>query len=567
MARVISLFLPLWPTERLRRRADSGAPPAEVPLVLAGREGGRRVVTAADGAARALGLRAGMTVARAQALVPELAIRPAAPAADRAGLERLALRLSQRIAPVAAVDETGDGAGGEADGIVIDVTGAAHLHGGEEALLAGLVGWLAGSGITARAALADTRGAAHALARFRADPAIIVPPGEIVAHLAPLPPAALRLPPGTIADLQALGLGRIGDLVGQPRAPLARRFGPALCLRLDQALGLAAEPVAPVRSAEPVAARRLLAEPVAAPGTIARHVDGLAAALCEGLEARGLGARRLELLCHRTDGQVQTVRAGLARPSREAAHLARLLRARIERIDPGFGIDSMVLTASLAEPLEARQAVHALVEAQAPDLAGLVDTLANRVGPDRVYRLAAVASDVPERSVRRIAPLAGDNDAVEREGRTPGGAGADPHRPARPDAGDPLAPVPGRAPLPGAAARRGGAAVPAPATWPGHWPRPARLLPRPEPIETMALLPDHPPVWFIWRGRRHTVARADGPERIFGEWWKRDAELAAVRDYFRIEDGTGARFWVFRAGDGEDAATGPQCWFLHGFFG
>ncbi|SIT87038.1 protein ImuB [Pontibaca methylaminivorans] len=475
--------------------------------MLAGREGGRRVVTAADAAAKTLGLRVGMTIAQAQAQVPGLEIRPAEPDADRMSLGRLALWLLQRISPLVALDGT--------EAIVIDVTGAAHLHGGEAALLDGLVGRLAVSGITARAAIADTRGAAHALARFRADPVFIAPRGEVMAHIAPLPLAALRLPASLAAGLDTLGLMRIGDLAALPRAPLTRRFGPEPCRRLDQALGRVADPIEPVRINDLITARRRFAEPIAAPETIARYLGKLVTALCEALERRGLGARRLDLVCERTDGQAPALRVGLARPSRDAAHLARLLAAKIENIDPGFGIEAMELVASRAEPLAARQAATSLIDAPAPDLAGLVDRLMSRVGPARVYRLAGVASDVPERSVRRIAPLSDDTSTG----------------------------------------------------WPDNWPRPARLLPHPEPIETMALLPDHPPAWFIWRGTRHMIARADGPERIFGEWWTRDAELAAVRDYFRVEDTSGARYWIFRAGDGEDAATGSQRWFLHGLFG
>ncbi len=492
--------------DRLRRQAGGAAPPAEAPLIVAGREGGRRVVTAANAAARASGLRAGMPVARAQALVPGLRIAPADPQADAAGLERLALWLLQHVAPIVAVDAP--------DGIVIDSTGADHLHGGEAAMLAALARRLAASGITARAAIADSRGAAHALARFAAAPVLIAPPGAAARLLAPLPPEALRLPPAIPAGLRALGFERIGDLAGLPRAPLTRRFGPELCLRLDQALGRAAEPVTPLRPAELVTVRRAFAEPIAAPETIARHTAGLVAALCAALEARGLGARRLDLLCHRVDDAIQPVRIGLAMPLRDPARLTRLLCDRIETIAPGFGIERMALTATWAEPLAPRQAAS-LVEAAEPDLSGLIDRLANRVGARAVYRLAPVPSDVPERSQRRIPPLAED-----------AGAG-----------------------------------------WPGHWPRPARLLPRPEPIAVMALLPDHPPHWFRWRGTRRLVRRADGPERIFGEWWKREAERAAVRDYFHVEDETGERFWIFRAGDGEDAATGSHRWFLHGIFG
>ncbi len=496
----------MWPIDRLRRQAGA-KPAAEAPLALVGRDRNRRVVTAADPAAKMLGLRAGMPVTKAQALVPGLVIEPADPQADAKSLGRLALWVMQRFSPIVAVDG--------ADGIVIDATGAAHLHGGEGAMLDALTGRLALSGVTARAAIADSRGAAHALARYGGAPVFVAPPGETAPLLAPLPLQALRLPPAIVMGLHDLGFSRIGDLTGQPRAPLTRRFGPELCRRLDQAFGTLAEPIEPIRPQELITARRAFAEPIGAAETIARYIGKLVATLCAALEARGLGVRRLDLICHRVDNQVQTVRIGLAMPQRDPARLTRLLCDRIETIAPGFGIEIMTLTATLTEPLRLKQAASSLIENPAPDLSGLIDTLANRVGAKAIYRFAPQPSDVPERSVRRIPPLAEDMGA----------------------------------------------------NWPDHWPRPARLLPRPEPIETMALLPDHPPNWFSWRGVRRHVRRADGPERIFGEWWKRDAEQVAVRDYFRVEDDTGARFWIFRAGDGENAATGSHRWFLHGIFG
>lgn len=507
MARVISVFLPIWPTDRLRRKAGDTALPVEAPLVLVGRDRNRRIVTAADSAAQALGLRVGMPVTKAQALVPGLNIEPADPVADTGGLERLALWVLRRFSPIVAVDPP--------DGIVIDSTGADHLHGGEAAMLDALVGRLTLSGVVARAAMADTWGAAHALARYLADPILISDSGKAEALLAPLPLEALRLPPSILAGLHDLGFGSIGDLIGQSRAPLTRRFGPELGRRLDQALGLAAEPITPIRPEDIIEVRRSFAEPISAAETIARYIGKLVGMLCGSLEERGHGARRLDLLCHRVDNRIETVRIGLARPVRDPKRLTRLLCDKIETIDPGLGIEIMSLAAPIAEPLEARQVATSLIDASEPDLSGLIDTLANRVGARAIYRFAPVASDVPERSVRRIPALAEES-----------GAG-----------------------------------------WPDHWPRPSRLLVRPEPIETMALLPDHPPNWFSWRGVRRRVRRADGPERLFGEWWKRDAELAAVRDYFRVEDDTGERFWVFRAGDGEHAATGSHRWFMHGIFG
>lgn len=246
--RVISVFLPMWPVDRLRRQ--DGMPsdrPPERPLVLAGRIGNRRLLTAVDALAAGLGLRPGMPVSKAQALVPDLRIAPANVAEDLASLERLAFWILQRIAPIVAVDPP--------DGIVIDATGAAHLHGGEDALLDALTGRLALSGVTARAAVAGTWGAAHALARFSGD-------------LADMPPEALRLTAATVTGLRDMGFGRIGDLLAQPRAPLTRRFGPELIRRIDQMFGDAPEPIDALRPADLIETRRAFAEPIAAPSTI-----------------------------------------------------------------------------------------------------------------------------------------------------------------------------------------------------------------------------------------------------------------------------------------------------------
>ncbi|MDM7459732.1 MAG: DNA polymerase Y family protein, partial [Paracoccus sp. (in: a-proteobacteria)] len=379
-------------------------------------------------------------------------------------------------------------------------------------MLDAILGLLTLSGIAATNAMADTRGAAHALARH-AGALTIVPPGTARDALAPLPLAALRLAPATVAGLGDMGFQTVGDLMAVPRAPLTRRFGPEVTRRLDQALGQSCEPIDPLRPIDLATSRRAFAEPIAAAETIARQIGHLVRDLCRQLESRGMGARRLDLICWRMDRAAQAVRVGLAAPQRDPARLMRLLADKIPTIDPGFGIEIMSLTATLAEPLAPRQTAR-LLEPEAPDVTGLIDVLANRVGAAAVFRLAPVASEVPERSVTRVPPLCAVSD-----------------------------------------------------NWPDHWPRPARLLPRPEPIETMALLPDQPPHWISWRGIRHRVIRGDGPERIFGEWWKREAETRAVRDYFRIEDETGRRFWIFRQGDGQDASTGSHRWFLHGIFG
>ena len=448
-----------------------------------------------------------MPLAKAHALLPDLATMNAAPQADAAALRRLALWALRHYAPIVAPDPP--------DGILIDTTGADHLHGGEARMLSGLVNRLAASGITARASVAGTPGVAHAVARFLAAPVRVVPPGGEGEAVAGLPVASLRIAPEIASGLRLLGFDTVGALRAMPRAPLVLRFGEALGLRLDQMEGRIAEPVDPLRDPELVSVRRAFGEPIGAAETIARHTGLLVQDLCAGLERRGLGARRLDLLFHRVDGDLQAIRVGTAQAVREQKRLVRLLCDRIETVDPGFGIEAMELVATLAEPLSARQAATLLAGEAEADIAGLVDLIANRIGARRLYRLAPVESDVPERSVRRLAPLSPDDGAA----------------------------------------------------WQTRWPRPARLLARPEPIEVTALLPDHPPAAFTWRGLRRKVKCADGPERVFGEWWKRDAERAVVRDYFRVEDEAGERFWVYRTGAEDEAENGAGRWFLHGVFG
>ncbi len=237
--------------------------PAEAPLVLIGREGRRRVVLAADAAARRAGLRVGMPATKAQAVVPGLIVKDADPAADAEALDRLALWALRRYAPIVATDAP--------DGLVIDSTGAAHLHGGEDAMVKGMVAQLAAFGIAARAAIADCWGAAHALARYVARSSIVVPAGESQKAILDLPIAALRLPKNMVEDLSVLGFESIGELTAKPRAPLALRFGPELGRRLDQAFGRLSEPINPVRPSALIEARRVFAEPIGAAETIARY--------------------------------------------------------------------------------------------------------------------------------------------------------------------------------------------------------------------------------------------------------------------------------------------------------
>jgi protein ImuB len=354
------------------------------------------------------------------------------------------------------------------------------------------------------------------MARHADAPATVVPAGEAAAWLATLPIAALRLPADTVDGLSRLGFDRIAQLMTAHRAPIALRFGSAVHRRLDQALGRVFEPIEPVVPPETVSCRLAFPEPLLTPESLASVIGRLADEVCAELERRGQGARRLDLTFERVDRTRQTICIGTARPSRRAAHLARLLDEQLERVDPGLGVEAMSLAVPLAEPLTFAQPKAGLIDSGAADadVSVLVDRLVNRLGVRRVYRAMPVESDVPERSVRKTGPLAPRSKTA----------------------------------------------------WPRGLPRPARLLKPPQPVEAMSMLPDAPPAQFIWRRKRHRIRRADGPERIGGEWWQSDHERIATRDYWQVEDDEGRRFWLYRNGDAVDAATGDLRWFLHGIF-
>lgn len=467
---------------------------------------GVRRLAGVDAAAAGLGLYPGQKATDAAALVPELAAAEAEPEAEAAALLAL-VDWCVRFSPAVAADPP--------DGLFLDIAGLSHLWGGEAALMADFRARLAANGLSGRLAIADAPGAAWALARFGADGAIAAP-GETARWLAPLPPAALRWEPADAAQAGRLGLKSVGQILDLPRAPFARRFGAGALARLDQALGRAPEALAFRRPPTPWVARLAFVEPISTPEDMARVSRDIAEALCAQLEAAGQGARRFELIFHRLDGRAEAVCVGLSRIARDPVRLARLFAPKLERVDPGFGVEVATLHALDVEPLSARQG---RLDAEAETgleagLAPLIDRLANRLGEDRVWTAAARASHVPERAVGRgavFAPFAG---------------------------------------------------------WDPEIPRPLRLFRRPQPIEATAPIPDDPPVQFRWRGQLHRIRRAEGPERTAEEWWKRpldEASPARVRDYYRVEDQEGRRFWVFRAG--LYAAGQPTKWWLHGVFG
>lgn len=499
-------------------------PPDEPPLVTTHKVGPRVEIAAVNPAARALGLIPGTALTMARAQVPGLEVRAADPEGDAADLRALAELLARRWAPTVTISDT--------DGLFIDLTGVAHLHGGEERFARRLVRLLARHGFTARVAVADTTGAAWAMARYGAGtPVQIVESGAHAAKVAALPVAALRLEPASLELLARLGVDRIGQLLDMPRAPLVRRFSREIVDRLDQAIGRMPEPLDPVIPPERITVEQRFAEPIATAEAIEHWLGELMPQLAKALAQAGQGARAVELIAARVDGIPQRLRIGLARPTRDPRHMLRLALRRIEEVEPGYGIDAMALHVRRSDPLGPEALNAALAGKTEPDLAPLVDTLANRIGTERLWRAVPVESDVPERSVALAPPLEGAaarasalkrDDVRKLDERTPDHP------------------------------------------WHPRWPRPVRLLRRPERVQhVMAELPDQPPRRFTWRGRAYRVIRADGPERIAGEWWRRSAERQAVRDYFRVEVETGQRFWLYRRGDGVRPETGDLSWYLH----
>jgi protein ImuB len=393
MRRVISLFLPRWPSDRLRR-VSNDAPARDKPVVTAFMQGQRRVLASVDESAERLGLACGMTVTHAQSLIPDLCVVNATLEEDEAALLRLALWCI-RYSPLVTPDPP--------NGIFIDVAGSAHLFQGEAALLKDLCQRLAAQGVTARAAIADTPGCAWAVARYGGT--AIVSPGRASEAVASLPVAALRLSDKVISSLHDVGIERVAQIASKPRAGLRLRFGSDLLLRFDQALGSAQEALTSLIPPEVPRSELRFAEPVADPEDLKRIIEKLCEMLCLDLEARGIGARRLDLVFVRVDNITQAARIGLSRPYREPKHLS--LADRLVVIDPGFGIELASLTASWVEALAERQTVgrHVAEDGSDVDVSQLIDTLGLRLGQENVFRLAPVESASPERSVRRVSPL------------------------------------------------------------------------------------------------------------------------------------------------------------------
>ncbi|WP_299440450.1 DNA polymerase Y family protein [uncultured Rhodospira sp.] len=508
MRRVLYVWLPRLATDRMTRPDTPDADRRDHPFALVTETGNTATLSAVTRAAEVAGVFAGMPLADARAVCPALVTRPADPDADLAALGALADRAT-RYTPWTAIEPPGPGGEG---GLWLDITGCAHLFGGEAALARDLRERMRAAGFsTVRVGLADTRGAAWAAARFLAGaggetPGLaLLPDGAQRQLLANLPVEALRLPPDTVDTLHRLGLRRIADLLALPRAPLAARLGPVVARRLDQALGREPEPFTPRAPAVPWRKTITFPEPIGRTEDVERAIETLCRALRPRLEQADRGARRLLLEMARVDGSILRRVVGTSRPTRDPEALARLFQETLDGLDVGFGIESMALTLTVVEPLGAEQHGFVRGPGQTADATVLLfDRLRARLGPGRVIRPAPRQSHVPEAAVTTAdrAPAAAD-------------------------------------------------------TWPATAPRPSRLL-APEPVEVLG--GNLPPVRFRWRRRVWTVVRAEGPERIAPEWWH-GAEAPApnrARDYWRVEDAAGHRLWLAR-----EAGAG---WTVRGVF-
>ena len=503
----------MLPTDRLHRlKRRAGAAPDERPLVVLAKVKSALRIAHADTRARALGLGPGLTLADARARVPDLDLAEEDEGADAALLDHIA-DWCDRYSPLVGLDG--------ADGIMLDITGCAHLFGGEAGLRMDMTARLTRFGFTARSAVAGTPDAARAWARYTKGG--VIAPGTEAQAVRPLPIAALDLDPARTTALARAGLKIVADLADRPRAPLAARFGQDLLDRLSRILGETDHPVSPRRPVPELAAERRFPEPIGRSEDVMATLEHLAGELAPCLEARGAGGRRFEASFFRADGAVRRIGVLAGRPLRNAKTLAKLFSEKIDTladpVDPGFGFDMIRLAALATETVLPAQSG---LDGRANDdeeVAELIDRLGARFGPARVMRFVPQDSHAPERAARRvpaISAVSGSGDWAERrEGEPPM--------------------------------------------------RPLSLFEPPEPVEeTLSEVPDGPPVRFRWRRVMHEVARAEGPERVASEWWRRD-EAELTRDYFRVEDREGRRYWLYREGLYGQETDRPR-WFMHGLF-
>lgn len=498
------MWFPLLSAERLERASEA---PADAPFALVEKVRGATRLAAVDARALALGIATGLTLADARAQVPELVAINHDPAADHLLLERIADGCD-RYTPLVAIDPP--------DGLTLDVTGCAHLFDGEAALAEELVARLAAYGLQARHALADTPEAAQALARFQTMPA-----ADEAGAIRRLGLAALRLDDATELALRRAGLKTIGDLAGRPTGPLAARFGDAMTGALARLLGRSDSRIVARCLPPALQVERRLAEPIAHTEQALMILGELAAEASAQLEQRHLGGRRFVARFFRSDGLAIDLAVDTSLPVRDPAVVMRLFDERLgslaDPIDPGFGFDLIRLAVPALAPLAPTQLLLEGGAVAQGELAALIDRLSTRMGRGRFRRMAPRDTHIPEQAVLALPAVEATAPASWPE------------------------PVPGEPPL-----------------------RPLHLFDPPQPIQVTAQVPDGPPRQFRWRRTLHEVMRFEGPERIAAEWWH-DTGAKPTRDYYRIEDAQGRRFWVFRHGLYETERPNPG-WYMHGLF-
>jgi protein ImuB len=580
MKRVLSSWLPHLAIERWAKASDY-PPDAPVVLTIEGTHG--PIIHAVTKAAATRGARAGARLTDARALDPALIAVAADPEGDSALVQRLA-HWAGRWSPLVEVDG--------ADALRLDVTGVAHLFGGEEALAADIPTRFAAIGLTVRVAIAATAAAAWALSHFGRQFSIVTPAkaggqfssrgnaeaqrgrasanvsafsaslreidlgsrsrgnDQLAEAVAPLHVSALRLDADTVRTLERLGLKTIGALIAVPRLALARRFRGAedVVDALDRMLGRKMEALTAIAADSPPRGALRLEEPATHPEAASQALERLIPELVRQLQERHLGARRLSLHGFRVDGSVAAASVATTIPSRDPNHLQRLLADKTAALDSGFGFDAFALVADWCEELGAAQ--QSLVEEPGSEreVARLIDRLTMKLGSRRVRRPQPFESHLPERGSGWVAAIC--LPSLSREGQGVGGgrAGSMPARKRlQPHRATLVAPTPNPSPE-------------------GEGKRPQRLLDAPEAIDVIYATPEGMPRRFVWRRAVHDIARAEGPERIAPEWWRQPSS-ARLRDYYRVEDGGGRRYWIYREGAIGDGRGGAPAWFIHGVFG
>lgn len=473
----------------------------DLPFVFAAPVHGRMIISAVNRIAERQGINSGMVLADAKAFLPSLVVIDECP--------RLAEKLLKvighwciRFTPIVAVDEPG--------GLLLDISGCAHLWGGEREYLKHIIARIKGRGYNMRIAVADTIGTAWAVARFGKMMPIIECGGQLEALLS-LPPVALRLEKDIVERLHKLGLKTIGSFAAMPRSALRRRFGESLLLRLGQAIGYEDEFIMPLKPLVPYEERLSSLEPINTNKGIEIALQQLLEALCKRLYSEGKGLREAVLMCHRVDGKTEQIVIGTSRATASVSHLFKLFSLKIPQIEPALGIELFILEALKVEDADPMQESmwSRKTGLENSEVAELLDRLKSRDSRCEIVRYLPDEHYWPERSI--IAAFS----VTEKSA----------------------------------------------ADWQIDRPRPTRLLTTPEPIMMVAPIPDYPPMLFRYRGEIHPIKKAEGPERIEREWWM---DVGEHRDYYYVEDDKGRRYWLYRSGHYREECSDK--WFLHGFF-